>query len=225
MTSAFFLYGGWPGHFPYEVAEWADGIMDDLGFEVTHTNDPHRLEEDLTAYDVIVCGWTQAMTTEDLTDRAERSLLDAVAQGTGFVGWHGATASFRSSLPFSFLLGASFIDHPGGEGVEVPYTVNIVDHDHDITRGVEDFQAASEQYYMHYDPAVHVLATTTFTGEHLPWVDGVKMPIAYTKQWGKGRVFYVALGHLPKDVEAPPVERMVCQGLRWAARDARSADA
>ncbi len=104
MTSAFFLYGGWPGHFPYEVAEWADGIMDDLGFEVTHTNDPHRLEEDLTAYDVIVCGWTQAMTTEDLTDRAERSLLDAVAQGTGFVGWHGATASFRSSLPFSFLL-------------------------------------------------------------------------------------------------------------------------
>ena len=219
MTSAFFLYGGFPGHFPYEIAEWADGIMGELGFEVTHTNDPHQLDQDLTGYDVIVCGWTQAMTTEDLTDRAERSLLDAVAQGTGFVGWHGATAAFRSSLQFSFLIGASFIEHPGGEGVEVPYTVNIVDREHDITRGVDDFQAASEQYYMHYDPAVHVLATTTFTGEHLPWVDGVKMPVAYTKQWGKGRVFYQALGHLPKDVQAPPVEHMVRQGLRWAARD------
>jgi type 1 glutamine amidotransferase len=225
MTSAFFLYGGFPGHYPYEIAEWADAIMGDLGYEVTHSNDPHRLDADLTGYDLIVCGWTQAMTTEDLTEGAERGLLDAVAKGTGFVGWHGATAAFRSSLPFSFLLGASFIEHPGGEGVEVPYTVNIVDREHEITRGVEDFQAASEQYYMHYDPAVHVLAETTFTGEHLPWLDGVKMPVAYTKPWGEGRVFFQALGHLPKDIQAPEVERLVRQGLIWAARDSGSAGA
>jgi type 1 glutamine amidotransferase len=218
VSRALFLYGGWPGHFPYEVAEWADGLMRETGLDVDHIHDPHRLEEDLTPYDVIVCGWTQAMTTEDLTEKAERSLLDAVAEGTGFVGWHGAAASFRASLPFSFLLGASFIEHPGGEGVDVPYGVHIVDHAHPITDGVEDFQAASEQYYMHYDPAVHVLATTTFTGEPLPWLEGVEMPIAYTKRWGSGRVFYHALGHLPKDLQAPPVERMIRQGIGWAVR-------
>jgi type 1 glutamine amidotransferase len=219
MSRALFLYGGWPGHFPYEVAKWADGLMSELDFDVTHINDPHRLEEDLTGYDVIVCGWTQAMTTEDLTEKAERSLLGAVESGTGFVGWHGAAASFRASLPFSFMLGSSFIEHPGGEGVDVPYGVKIVDREHEITRGVDDFEAASEQYYLHYDPAVHVLATTTFTGEHLPWVEGTEMPIAYTKQWGKGRVFFVALGHLPKDLESAPVERMVRQGLIWATRN------
>ena len=219
MMRALLLYGGWPGHFPYDIAEWADGILGELGFEVTHIHDPDRLAEDLTIYDVIVCGWTQSLTTEDLTENAERSLLGAVSAGTGFVGWHGATAAFRASLPFSFLLGASFIEHPGGEGVEVPYSVKIVDREHDITQGVEDFEAASEQYYMHYDPAVHVLATTTFSADPLPWVGGVEMPIAYTKQWGEGRVFYQALGHLPKDLQAAPVERMVRQGLVWAARN------
>jgi type 1 glutamine amidotransferase len=219
MTRALFLYGGFPGHFPYEVADWVDGLMRELDFDVAHINDPHLLEYDLMGYDVVVCGWTQAMTTEDLTEKAERSLVGAVERGTGVVGWHGAAASFRASLQFSFMLGASFIEHPGGEGVDVPYGVKITDREHEITRGVEDFEAASEQYYMHYDPAVHVLATTTFAAAPLSWVEGVEMPIAYTKQWGKGRVFYVALGHLPKDLQAAPVERMVRQGLSWAARD------
>ncbi|MGH2744885.1 MAG: ThuA domain-containing protein [Pseudonocardiaceae bacterium] len=215
---ALYLYGGFPGHFPYEVAEWARPLMEELGFQLDETQDPHVFESDLTSYDLIVCGWTQAMTTEDLTERAEESLLGAVAQGTGFVGWHGSAAAFRASLPFSFMAGASFIEHPGGEGVEVPYEVRIIDRDHEITEGVDDFQAASEQYYMHHDPAIHVLASTTFSGEPLPWLKGVEMPVAYTKRWGAGRVFYHALGHLPKDLQAPAVERMTRQGLRWAAR-------
>jgi type 1 glutamine amidotransferase len=219
VSRVLYLYGGWPGHFPYDVADWARPLMADLGFEVEEIQDWHRLEEDLTVYDLIVIGWTQAMTTEDLTEKAEKRLLEAVGSGTGLAGWHGMAASFRASLPFSFVAGASFIEHPGGEGVEIPYNVTIVDHDHPVTQGVQDFQAASEQYYMHVDPAVHVLATTTFTGEHLPWVDGVEMPVAYVKNWGEGRVFYISIGHLPKDLQEPQVERMIRQGLAWTARN------
>lgn len=218
MSRALFLHGGWPGHFPDDVAAWARPILDDLGFDVTEIEDPHKLEADLTGYDLIVIGWTQAVTTEDLTEAAERRLDEAVRAGTGLAGWHGMTAAFRASLPYQFMVGGAFVEHPGGEGVDVPYEVAIVDHEHPVTAGVEDFQAASEQYYMLVDPSVHVLATTTFTGEHLPWVDGVVMPIAYTKRWGEGRVFYHALGHLPKDLENPPVERLTRQGLAWAAR-------
>lgn len=219
MTKVLYLYGGWPGHFPYDVAKWAMGVMEgDLGFEVETTQDPHLLERDLIGYDLLVVGWTQATTTEDLTDRAEARLTEAVRSGTGLAGWHGMTASFRSSLPFSFIAGASFIEHPGGEGIDVPYDVRIVDREHPVTQGVEDFEVQSEQYYMHVDPSAHVLATTTFTGEHLPWVEGVEMPVAYVRTFGEGRVFYAAPGHLPKDLQNPPVERLVRQGLRWAAR-------
>ncbi len=218
MTRVLYLYGGWPGHFPYDVARWAVPLMEDLGFDVEVTQDPHTLERDLTPYDLLVVGWTQAATTEDLSDRAERRLVEAVRSGTGLAGWHGMTASFRASLPYHFITGAAFIEHPGGEGVEVPYDVRVVDRDHPATHGVEDFEVRSEQYYMHVDPSVHVLATTTFTGEHLPWLEGVVMPAAYAHRFGDGRVFYAAPGHLPKDLRSPPVERLVRQGLAWAAR-------
>jgi uncharacterized protein len=222
MTRVLFLYGGWPGHLPYAVADWARGVMSELDFDVEEVQDPHRLEDDLTVYDLIVLGWTQAQTTEDLTDKAEQRLLEAVRSGTGVAGWHGMTASFRASLPYHFVVGAAFVEHPGGEGVRVPYGVEIVDRDHPVTEGVNDFAVASEQYYMHVDPAVHVLATTTFTGEHLPWLDGVVMPAAYVKQFGDGRVFYVAIGHEPDELATPDMTRLVRQGLQWAAREPAS---
>lgn len=218
MTKVLYLYGGWPGHFPYEVADWANGVMSRLGFDVEETQDPSRFEEDLTKYDLIVIGWTQYTTTEDLSDRAEQRLHEAVCTGTGLAGWHGMAAAFRSSLQFSLLTGASFLDHPGGEGVPVPYTIEILDHDHPATRGVPDIEIASEQYYMHLDPNVQVLARSTFTGEHWPWLEGVQMPAVYARQWGQGKIFYASPGHLPTELQIPAVEQLVAQGLSWAAR-------
>ncbi len=218
MNRVLYLYGGWPGHLPYKVAGWAHGVIGDLGFDVVDTNDPCVLEEDLTGYDLIVIGWTQAMTTEDLSECAEQRLHEAVRGGTGLAGWHGMAASFRSSLQFSLIAGASFLEHPGGEGVSVPYTIDVVDNDHPVTEGVKSFEIASEQYYMHVDPSAHVLATTTFSGEHFPWLDGVVMPAVYTHRWGEGRVFYASPGHVPDELRIPEVERLVSQGMRWAAR-------
>ena len=218
MSRVLFLSGGWPGHRPREVASWAGGVMSDLAFEVETIEDPHRLDQDLSAYDLIVIGWTQAMTTEDLTEAAEERLHEAVRAGTGLAGWHGMAAAFRASLRFSLLVGASFLDHPGGEGVPVPYKIKIVDHDHPVTRGVNDIEIASEQYYMHVDPSAHVLATTTFSGDHWPWAEGVVMPAVYVRRWGEGRVFYASPGHDPSELQIPDVERLIGQGLKWAAR-------
>lgn len=218
MTRVLYLYGGWPGHLPYEAAGWARGVMGRLGFEVEETNDPAWLERDLTGYDLIVIGWTQSTTTEDLSDRAEQRLHEAITSGTGLAGWHGMAAAFRSSLRFSLIAGASFLEHPGGEGVPVPYTINVVDREHPVTSGVEDFEIASEQYYMHVDPSVHVLATTTFSGEHMPWLEGVVMPAAYVRNWGEGRVFYATPGHDPAELRHPQAELLIGKGLAWAAR-------
>jgi hypothetical protein len=70
----------------------------------------------------------------------------------------------------------------------------------------------SEQYYMHVDPANHVLATTTF--EH----NGCTVPVAWKKMWGKGRVFYSSLGHVAKDLDVPEVLTIQSRGMLWAAR-------
>lgn len=220
MTKVLSLFGGWPGHRPYEIAAWAKELMTELGFDVTSSSDIFCLDDDLTSYDLIVLGWNNALTTEDLSDAQEDSLLGAVEAGTGLAAWHGAGAAFRSSLRYHFLLGGDFVEHPAGEAYPQPYEVTIVDPDHEVTAGVNSFQVASEQYYLNVDPNNHVLAETTFTGEHLPWLAGHRMPQAWVRNWGAGRVFYHTIGHDPSNLADPNVRRLTKQGLAWAARTA-----
>jgi type 1 glutamine amidotransferase len=77
----------------------------------------------------------------------------------------------------------------------------------------------SEQYYMHVDPANEVLATTTFSGQYCPWIDGVVMPVAWKRRWGAGRVFYASVGHVAADFNVPEAKEIVRRGLLWAARE------
>ena len=221
MTNVLYLYGGWPGHAPYEMASWARGVFEELDFDVEETQDIFRLDDDLTDYDLIVLGWNNALTTEDLSDAQEDQLLRAVANGTGVAGWHGAAAAFRASLKYRFLLGGDFIEHPAGEAFPQPYTVTITDRAHPVMLDVKDFEVASEQYYMHVNPNNHVLAETEFTGEHLPWLEGHRSPVAWVREWGRGRVFYHSIGHTPADLADPNVRRLTRQGLRYAARTFR----
>lgn len=219
MTNVLYLYGGWPGHSPYNIADWTrDIVVGELGFEMEESQDIFTLDRDLTGYDLIIIGWNNALTTEDLTDSQEDHLLAAVESGTGVAAWHGAAASFRSSLRYHLMLGGDFLAHPGGEGYPHPYKVNILDHDHVVTNGVNDFPVASEQYYMSVDPNNHVLAETTFDGEHFAWLDGLKSPVAWVRNWGRGRVFYHSIGHSTDDLAGDDVRRLTKQGIAWAAR-------
>jgi type 1 glutamine amidotransferase len=218
VTKVLSLFGGWPGHRPQEIAAWTSDLLAELGFEEDRTSDVFALDADLTAYDLIVLGWNNALTTEDLSDAQEDRLFEAVQLGTGVVAWHGALAAFRSSLKYHLLLGGDFLEHPGGEGYPQPYEVTILDTDHQVTKGVASFPVASEQYYCHVNPNNHVLAETVFTGEHLPWLEGHRMPQAWVRSWGKGRVFYHAIGHGPSDLEGPDVRRLTKQGIEWAVR-------
>jgi type 1 glutamine amidotransferase len=222
MTRVLYLYGGWPGHKPYEIAtKWTLPLFAELGFDVTETNDVFALDDDLTSYDLIALNWNNALLSDGLSAAQEAGLLGAVEAGTGIAAWHGAAAAFRTSIKYHWLLGGSFLEHPAGEGVKYPYEVSIVDHDHEITAAVGDFRVASEQYYMSVDPNNHVLAETTFTGEHVPWIEGKRMPQAWTRTWGQGRVFYSAVGHDLDDLQNPDVTRLCAQGFAWAARDSK----
>lgn len=222
MTKVLSLFGGWPGHRPYEIGAWTDELLDELGFEVDRSSDIFALDADLSSYDLIVLGWNNALTTEDLSDAQEDALLSAVASGTGVAAWHGAGAAFRSSLKYHFLLGGDFIEHPAGEAYPQPYEFTITDPDHPVTNGVQSFSVASEQYYMHVNPNNHVLAETIFTGEHLPWLDGHRMPQAWVRSWGEGRVFFHAIGHDLSNLADSNIRRLTKQGLAWAARNAVS---
>lgn len=217
MTRVLHLYGGWPGHVPYTIAEWTRGVLAELSVaDVDETTDVFRLDGDLTSYDLIILGWNTVLSTESLTREQEHGLLDAVQAGTGLVAWHGTAASFRASRAFHFMLGGDFIDHPGGDGVR--YEVRIVDVEHEVTKGVQDFELSSEQYYLQTDPNIHVLAETSFSGDYLPWIEGHTSPVAWVRQWGAGRVFYHSIGYTTGTLDDPNVRRLTKQGMAWATR-------
>jgi hypothetical protein len=44
------------------------------------------------------------------------------------------------------------------------------------------------------------------------------MPYAYTKAWGKGKVFVACWGHTNKDFDVPEAREIVLRGMLWAAR-------
>ncbi|MCY9783913.1 ThuA domain-containing protein [Nocardiopsis sp. EMB25] len=220
MPRILYLAGGWPGHNPDGVARWLTPKLHDLGYETELTADPSRLGDDLSGFDLVLLGWTQSDTTERLPPSTEERFSRSVRDGLGVAGWHGMAASFRASLTYNMMVGGNCVSHPGGEGVRVPYKVRIVDHDHPVTSGVSDFEVASEQYYMHTDPSNHVLAETAFGGGHLPWIEGLTSPVAWTRTWGSGRVFYMSVGHYVEDLQIPDADRLLARGVRWATRAA-----
>jgi type 1 glutamine amidotransferase len=218
QRSALVVWGGWDGHQPKEVAQLLAESLGQHGFAVTvsDTLDAFLDTQKLQSLDLIVPVWTMGT----ITGEQERSLLTAVRSGVGIGGCHGGMCdSFRNNTEYQFMTGGQWVAHPGNDGVE--YTVDVRDPDHFITQGVPTaFAVKSEQYYLHVDPAVRVLATTRF-----PVADGphakngaVDMPTVWTKYYGDGRVFYNALGHQADIVAQPEVRTLCTRGLLWAAR-------
>jgi uncharacterized protein len=209
---ALLLYGGWEGHEPERFADFAEEkILSD--FEVVRSQDLEILQtEMLDSFDLLLPIWTFG----ELREEQEQTLLNTVANGLGMVGWHGNASSFLNCRPHKFMLGGQFVGHPGGNHINYP--VRFLGND-PLVEGLGDFSVVSEQYYLLIDPAVKVLATTPVDGADMYWVAGVEMPVAWKRSWGKGRVFYCALGHTVDVLEHPVVSTLLRRAVHWAARD------
>jgi len=205
MKKALIVQGGWQGHEPAECAGVMAQALREHGFEV-EIADTLEAFKDLPAkqVDLVVPQWTMGTIAGDQLN----PLLEAVRNGVGAAGIHGGMGdAFRQETEYQFMVGGQWVAHPGGDGVT--YRVHIEDVPSPITEGLEDFTVTSEQYYVHVDPGNTVLATTRF-GE-------VAVPVAWTKHYGKGRVFYCSLGHHADVVGQPEVLELITRGMLWSA--------
>lgn len=219
MPQALITWGGWPGHEPDKVAHLFAGWLREAGVTVTLTDtlacfdDP----EALARQDLIVPIWTMS----EIAKEQALNVAAAVASGVGMAGCHGGMCdAFRANVDWQFLTGAQWVAHPGNDGVE--YRVRITS-DHETVAGLPDFDVKTEQYYLHVDPAVQVHAVCDFPvveGPHS--VNGpVAMPVVFTKGYGKGRVYYNALGHQANVIDHGVPEQMLRRGMLWAMRRQR----
>ena len=220
MTSAkkvLIFKGGWDGHEPDLIAERFAGIMEKNGYScVIYDNQEVMLDLELVMnQDLIIPCWTMG----EIDTKVRENIVKAVAAGTGLAGCHGGMCdAFRNDVEWQFMTGGQWVSHPGGDGIS--YEVNIRKGSSPIVEGLEDFPVCSEQYYLHVDPAVEVLATTRFPVVPYYHISNkvVDMPVAWTKFWGNGRVFYNSLGH-HDDVfdKSPSAQILMERGMLWAA--------
>ncbi len=211
--TALIVWGGWEGHTPERSASVVKTMLEKHGFDVQMDHGTDTLADPgISRHDLIV-----PMVTMSTIEKGEvENLCAAVRDGTGLAGMHGLMCdSFRNETEYQFMTGGQWVAHPGNI---IDYTVNIAIPNDQIVSGLTDFAYRSEQYYMHVDPAIEVLATTTFAGEHCAWVKGVVMPVVWKKQYGRGRVFYSALGHTADEFAVPEMRIIMERGLLWATR-------
>lgn len=237
MKRALILCGGWPGHDPEAVAARFASALREAGCETEtiRSIEPFADREWLGRFDLLVPVWSY--TGKDaLPDAWAVNIVDAVANGMGVAGCHGGMCdAFRESVLWQFMTVSQWVAHPGvpfihctpavpsrAEDFTRDYRVSIVGGESPITRGLSDFDMRSELYYLHLDPAVRVLAETTVDNGGCAYAphlaDGpVTMPIAYTRHWGKGRIFYCSLGHSDAEFDRFPAAWVLMRrGLLWA---------
>jgi len=210
---ALVVWGGWEGHEPEACAGIVAGMLRTAGFAVTVEHGTRAFADPaLREFDLIVPICTM-MTIE----KAELdNLCGAVEGGVGLGGYHGGMGdAFRAAPRYQFMCGGQWVAHPGDI---IDYRVVVTRPDDPVMAGIKDFDYRSEQYYMHVDPAIEVLATTTFSGAHAPWTRGVVMPVVWKTRYGQGRVFYSSLGHVAAEFAVPEMRTILERGLLWAAR-------
>lgn len=181
-----------------------DALSECNEFDITYMEEnlDVLISPGLDPYDVLVFYYTVG----SLTDAQKNGLLNWVASGKGFVGVHSAADSFRDCPEYRAMVGGHFVTHPAYR----QYQVSVVDSKHPITKGIVEFMVTDEQYILDYDPRVQVLCSALYRGR--------AMPVAWIKPWGKGRVFYLALGHDASACRHEMFKLLLQRGTLWAAR-------
>lgn len=140
--------------------------------------------------------------------------------GIGLVSMHHNLGAQWDWDEYRKIIGGRFILKPteidGKAWTVTPWAhdqrlkVKIADPKHPITKGVGDFEIEDETYgKLWVDPQAQILLTTDHS-ENNPQV-------AWTKTYGKSRVFHLMLGHDGKAYANPAYRKLLEQGIRWAA--------
>ena len=190
-------------HRPAERFAQLQPVLDSREIKLKYTDQMGDLNpENLASYDVLVL----YANIDRIETAEEKSLLEFVEQGKGFVPLHCATFCFRNSKDVVALMGGQFKRH--GTGV---FHTDISKSNHPIMKGFGGFTSWDETYvhHLHNEKNRTVLSYRVDSEGREPWT--------WIRTHGKGRVFYTAWGHDHRTWSNPGFHNLVERGIRWAA--------
>jgi uncharacterized protein len=216
------LSGGKRQHHGYrDQALYLSGMLENTGrFQVTICEDAAILETPaMSKYDLLIVNADRRDDEFKFSVAQQEAIFEYVRSGHGYVSIHGADNAAKDWLPaWKDMLGGVFSHFglPDGKVRKGSFIVKIADTSSPITNGLHDFNLTDELYYQVQMMAdVQPLATIDY--------QGATWPVAWTRTFGKGRVFHTVLGHRDfgpeKDdpLRNPNLGRLVVQGIDWVA--------
>jgi type 1 glutamine amidotransferase len=157
------------------------------------------------------------------------SLVDFLTAGKGLAVIHAGVASFRKWPEFGEIMAARFDNHPWVAGSTV--TLKVEEPAHPVAKAFkEPLFVVTDEVYQFTGPytrdKVRVLLSidTSKTSIVLDQLDAVHrkdkdFAITWVKSYGKGRVFYCALGHEHDLFWNPIVLQHYLDGIQFALGD------
>jgi type 1 glutamine amidotransferase len=204
--------------FRHDSIPTADRVLEQLGTAgPAFTVDYARTDADLTSKMTLVAlaaydGVVFASTTGDLPLPDRQGFLDWIATGKAFVGIHAATDTFPGFPPYIAMIGGQFLKH----GPQVKVDLLVQDPAHPATQGMANPTTVFDEIYQmkNFDKArvKTLLALDKHPNEGTPGF----YPLAWSREHGKGRVFYTALGHREDVLEADWFKKHLLGGILWS---------
>jgi len=182
-------------------------------FEVRVCEDTGVLDSvaSLARYDLVFLHLYNAKTPT-LSGVAKENLEQFVKGGKGLAVSHLSSASFKEWEEFQKMCGRYWVMGKSGHGPRAVFKVRVANHTDPITKGLEDFEADDELYAkLQGDVPINVLVEADSD-----WSKQTE-PLAFTLEYGKGRVFHEAFGHDGKAIRNPSVQKLIQRGCEWAA--------
>ena len=157
-----------------------------------------------------------------LSDESKRALLGFVHDsGKGVVGVHGALDANYSWPGYAEMLGAGFGGHPLNTIDKPILTFPLVNEapDSPITRHWPRYFSAQNELYLPKPFSrnkVRVLLRIDQDRISTTKAGTSDIPVAWTRNYGTGRVFYSSIGHTRRSWTDPELRKMYLEAVRWA---------
>jgi len=185
---------------------WPNGYLEPNDYEYSHGLENNR-------------DWPKEQSEPWITEEQGAAIKGFVETGGALYALHNSSHISLSSKDYREVMGGAYIDHPALR----PFKVSVVNKEHPITRGVQDFMVNDEQHFVTYDkdPKYILLRSENIDGltDISEGKDLGAMAIAgWAYDFGKGRVVFTAVGHTLHALWQPEYFKLQKNAVKWLLR-------
>ncbi len=151
-----------------------------------------------------------------MTAEQGKGIKTWVQEGGSLWAFHNNSEASIHNQDYRDVEGAIYTGHPPIR----PFKVHIVNPDHPITKGVRDFVVTDEQHYVTYDKDPKYVLARSINENGLDYRDqsgkqGNSAESVWAYDYGKGRVCFMAPGHMIVDLWNPEYVKMQKNAAKW----------